>query len=217
MSRTGRKSQRRKGTLPSPNASEGARKRDRALPTRPNGKRTGRSRPTPKRRVVKFVLLLAGMMVIFNALFYVFGPLDWVKTYLALNAEISGAVLRVFGEDAAVVGTSVGSPRFSLDIQRGCDALQVSAFFVFAVLAFPAPVPRWRRVPALAVGVGLLSVINLVRIVSLFYTGIYFPGAFEAMHVAVWQPAFIALGLLFWMTWIWSATRPVAGVVRGRA
>lgn len=201
---------------PPPDESERTGHREQIARRKRRGMRdVGRPWFAAKRPVVRFVLLLSGMMVLFKASFYVFGPLECVNTYLALNAKLSGALLRIFGEDVVVAGVSVISPRFSLNIGLGCDASQVTAFFVSAVLAFPASVSRWRRIPALGVGVGLLSAINLLRILSLYYTGIYFPGAFDTMHIAVWQPAFMALSLFFWIVWIWRVRRPVVGDVGG--
>ena len=111
--------------------------------------------------------------------------------------------MQVLGYDATAYGTSITSPRFSLSVSRGCDALQVAAFFIFAVLAWPMSVSRWRRAIGLVVGTLLLLTLNLVRIVILFYTGVYFRGAFETMHMDVWQPVFIVLALFFWAMWVW--------------
>ena len=86
----------------------------------------------------------------------------------------------------------------------------MSAFFIFAVLAWPVPVLWWRRATGLAVGTLLLLTLNPVRIVSLYYTGIYFPSAFEVMHLDVWQPAFIVLALFFWVMWVWWTSRTEA-------
>ena len=164
-----------------------------------------------RRQVLMFVFLLGAWMAGFNAVFILWlAPGESFQSYLRLNAEASAAVLHALGEDATVNGTSIISSRYSLDIKRGCEAIQVSAFFVFAVLAWPGPVSWWRRVTGLAVGTLSLLTINLVRIVSLYYTGIYFPSAFEAMHIDVWQPAFIALALLFWMMWVWWTYRAEA-------
>ena len=164
-----------------------------------------------RRRVLTFVVLLGVWMAAFNALFVLWlAPAQSFQSYLRLNAEASAAVLHALGDDATVSGTSIISSRFSLSIQRGCEAIQVSAFFIFAVLAWPVPVSWWRRVTGLAVGTLLLLTLNLVRIVSLYYIGIYFPNAFEAMHIDVWQPAFIALALFFWMMWVWWTSRTEA-------
>jgi len=123
--------------------------------------------------------------------------------YMRLNARASAAILNVFGEGASASGTSVASPRYSVDIRHGCDAIAPSALFISAVLAFPAGM--WSKLPGLLAGTLVLAVINLVRIVTLFYTGIYKPSWFETMHVDVWQPVFILLSLVLWVLWaLWS-------------
>ena len=134
-------------------------------------------------------------------------PSELFEAYLRLIAGTTAGVLQVFGDDARVTGTSIFSSRFSLNIERGCDAIQVSAFFVFAVLAWPASVSRWRRATGVALGTLVLLTLNLVRIVSLYYTGIYLPGAFDRLHLDVWQPGFVVLALLFWMIWVQWVTR----------
>ena len=98
-----------------------------------------------------------------------------------------------------------------MSIEAGCDAVQASAFFVFAVMASPLPVSYRARIPWLLGGTSLLLVINLVRIVSLFYTGVYFPKAFDLMHIDVWQAGFIFLPLCFWVLWARRVLRNSTG------
>ncbi len=156
----------------------------------------------------RFVGLLALCTLGFNLWFFLgIAKSDFFQSYLQLNAEASALALQLLGDDVSAFGTAISSSRFSVDIQRGCEAIQVSAFFIFAVLAWPIPVTRARRITGLIVGSVLLLVLNLVRIMSLYYTGIYFPGAFEIMHIDVWQPAFIILAVLIWVCWLWWASR----------
>ncbi len=54
---------------------------------------------------------------------------------------------------------------------------------------------------------GSLLLLNLVRIVSLFYIQIHFPRAFEVMHIEVWQVLFIFLAIALWALWAWWAVR----------
>ena len=156
-----------------------------------------------KRPVFRFVVILATATVAFNALFYLwFSRLDLFDSYLELNAKISAALLNIFGDNVTVAGKSISSSDFSMDIQLGCDGIQASAFFVFAVLASPIQtLLRGRIIPIIA-GTAILLTMNLVRIVTLYWTGVYFPSAFEMMHVEVWQLAFILLPLLFWLMWV---------------
>lgn len=160
-----------------------------------------------KRPVLAFVLLFGILMGVFYSITFIpYMSEDLLPAYMRLNARTSVAIINVFGEGARASGTAVSSGRFSVDIRHGCDAIAPSALFIAAVLAFPGTLRS--KIPGILVGTLVLAVINIIRIVSLFYTGIFYPRAFEAMHVDVWQPAFILLALTFWVIWAWWATRP---------
>ncbi len=120
--------------------------------------------------------------------------------YLRLNASASGAILRTFGEDVTTNNRtliSAGGP--TIQIERGCDAIEPSALFVSAVLA--SPVPLLSRLSAALAGTFLLMVLNLIRVVSLFLVRVYFPNAFDTMHLDVWQALFIIMAIAFWAMW----------------
>jgi exosortase H (IPTLxxWG-CTERM-specific) len=124
-----------------------------------------------------------------------------------VNARASAAILNVFGENASALDTTINSPRpYSVNIAHGCDAIEPAALFAAAVLAFP--VAFRRKLIGLFIGVGTILVLNLVRIVSLYYTGVFWSSAFETMHIDVWQPAFVLLSLFFWVVWALWATKP---------
>ncbi|NOT01966.1 MAG: archaeosortase/exosortase family protein [Phycisphaerales bacterium] len=168
--------------------------------------------PSGKRAVVGFVLWLAGMTIAFNAFFYLYLSHTGVfESYLNLNARASAAIMRMVGDDATADGTTIHTSRFSLAIKKGCDAIQASAFFVFIVLASPVAAGRVRRLPVLLAGIAALLLLNVVRIVSLYYTGVHLRKWFDMMHVDVWQPIFIFLPLCFWFVWVRGARRTTAG------
>jgi exosortase/archaeosortase family protein len=118
---------------------------------------------------------------------------------LATNAALSAALLRALGEDASATRNHVDSSRFGISIWDGCDALEPLGLFAAAVAA--TPVPLGLRLLGIISGALLLLLINQLRIVSLYFTGIYFPRAFEALHVEVWQVLFVLLGIGIWMIW----------------
>jgi exosortase H (IPTLxxWG-CTERM-specific) len=185
-----------------------------ALPPRPRNPRSPRAaEPLPPRGGERFgrrpVLRFVALFALFMIAFYALTLMPWFTRgvfphYLHLNARISGAILNVLGEDARVAQTSIITPRFALGIERGCDAIEPAALFAAAVVAFPVPLRR--KAPGLAVGISLLLLINLVRIVSLYYAGVYYPSAFETLHAEVWQPLFILIAVLFWVVWALRAT-----------
>ena len=185
--------------------------------SRSGGRRAERSRGggsaegnRSRRPVLRFMTLF----VVFVGVFYavnltpVFERHVW-PWYLRVNARVSGNILCGLGEPVTVAGRRISSVRGGLSIERGCDALQPSALFIAAVLAFPASMRA--RLPGLLIGTLVLMVLNLVRIVSLYYVQVYWPGAFEIMHVEIWQALFIFLALLFWVFWARWATRRPAG------
>ncbi len=158
-------------------------------------------RPLP-RAIVVFAVIVAGFYGLRVAPLFlekVFDP------YLRANANVSAWVLTVFGERASAQAAVVSGRRYQISISRGCDALEPSALFAAAVIA--VPVVLRRKLLGLVVGVALLALLNLVRIISLYYTGVFFPDAFEVMHVDVWQPVFILCTVLLWIAWAWWALR----------
>jgi exosortase H (IPTLxxWG-CTERM-specific) len=122
-----------------------------------------------------------------------------VIPYTAFIARVSGIVLRFFGESATVAGCLVSSPRFAVTIYNGCNGLITSLIFMAGVLAFPArPVAKLIGV---AGGLLAIQIINMVRIVSLFYIGIYLPHLFNDAHIFVWQSLVILAGVALWVIW----------------
>ena len=122
-----------------------------------------------------------------------------VVPYTAFIARVSGVVLRLFGESATVSGCLVSSPRFAVTIYNGCNGLITSLIFIAGLLAFPA------RPAAKLIGVGggllAIQIINMVRIVSLFYIGIFLPDLFNDAHIFIWQSLVILTGVALWVVW----------------
>lgn len=160
-----------------------------------------------KRPVFVFVGVFVLLMGIFYAVTFIpFMQKRFLPGMLKLNARASVAVLNVLGENAEAFDTTIRSGRNSVSIAHGCDAIEPIALFVVAVLAFPAPLrSKW---PGLLIGTLVLTALNIVRIISLFYVGIWKPAWFDAMHEQVWQPAFIVFSLFFWVVWALWATKP---------
>lgn len=167
-------------------------------------KRTVRDWLQEKRPFIQFVGLFLLLMTLFylSTLSSLFQD-HFFPWYLNLNAAASGAVIGLFWDNVQVSGSNVISPAFSINIARGCDATGPIALFIPAVLAFSLPWPR--KIIGVIVGTLLLVVANFIRIISLFFIGIYWPDAFHIMHVDVWQAAFIFLVVVLWLIWVqWS-------------
>lgn len=159
---------------------------------------------TRRHPVFWFLAVFAGLMGLFYAL-AMFTPFyeRHFPYYLGFNAKLSGYILKFLGQNVTVEGATISSPAFSITVKQGCDAIDPTALFISAVLAFPAAFSK--KITGIVAGTLFLAVLNLVRIVSLFVVGVYLPHAFNLMHADVWQGLFIFFAIFLWVFWlIWT-------------
>lgn len=156
--------------------------------------------------VVRFVGVVGLLIGVFYLVFLPFTQSDLFQRYLAIIAQVTGLVLDGLGQDVTVAGQSVFSSRFAVEISLGCDGLEVTGLFAAAVLA--SPVSLRSRLLFLLAGTGVLWVINVLRVVTLFLIGAYFPGALDVMHLDAWPGVLIVLVFVCWLFWArWAARK----------
>jgi exosortase H (IPTLxxWG-CTERM-specific) len=117
----------------------------------------------------------------------------------ATAAMLAGA-LWLLGAGGQTVGTIVTSKVFSAEIITECTAIFPIMIFLAAVIAYPS---RWKqKLWGIVLGVPAIVFVNLIRLVSLFYIGYWFPSVFETAHLLVWQSLIIFFAVLFWLVWV---------------
>ncbi len=171
----------------------------------------GRSRAT---RLASY-LFLARFLVLLGALYFLVAwrPVNdhVIVPFTAGIASVSGAILRVMGEPIAVAGTTISGGGFAVNIENGCNGIETALLFASAVLAFPAP---WRsRLLGALAGLAAIQLINLVRVVSLFWIGRHYPAFFQSSHTVVWQSAVVLFGVALFF--LWAARQPRPAPVEG--
>ena len=161
------------------------------------------------RGVFVFLLIFGVLMGLFY-IFMCFVPVysgRALPAYHNFIAKTSAGILSLLGEHITAIGTNIYSPRFSLQIKPGCDAVEATALFVCAVLAFPASFSR--KAAGIIAGIFALAVLNLVRVVSLFLIGVHLPDIVDMMHLEVWQGLFIIFAVALWVVWlVWISRNP---------
>lgn len=154
------------------------------------------------RKALRFLALFA---VIFGVCYFLFGispgvRLGVIKPYTVVLAKALAAIVNLFGAGATADGNVVQSSRFSISVAMGCDGVEASSLFFAGVMAFPT---TWRaRLIGLAFGLPAIHVINLLRLVGLYYAGVYLPSIVEEVHIYVAQTIVILLStaiLIFWL------------------
>ena len=114
-------------------------------------------------------------------------------------ARAGGATLNLLGQQTTMNGTIIRSERFAVNIRNGCNGVEAMLIYFAAVLAFPA---TWKS-RLLGVGLGFVAIqlVNLLRVVALFLTGVYLPKLFDSSHTVIWQTIVILSGVLLWIIW----------------
>jgi exosortase H (IPTLxxWG-CTERM-specific) len=92
---------------------------------------------------------------------------------------------------------------FAISIERGCNGVEAIIILVSAMLAFPS---TWKQ-KAIGIGIGFVAIqiLNLVRIISLFYLGQWNRVWFDWFHLYLWQALIVLDALvvfLFWLRWL---------------
>src|SRR5512144_3018756 len=112
----------------------------------------------------------------------------WLVTLFDPNVVASGNVMR---------NTVNG---FAVAIEAGCNGVEAAIVLIAAMLAFPAP-SRYRLV-GIAIGIAAVQILNIVRVISLFYIGQWDLEVFEWAHHYVWQALIMLDVLVVWLIWV---------------
>lgn len=129
------------------------------------------------------------------------------------TAQVTASVLEECGMEVEQQDAVLSHPTgFGYEIYYRCTGLLPAAFLAVAVLAVPAS--GRRKLAGIALGVPLVFLLNLARLVSLFYIGVSYPGAFTLMHQLVWEAVVAGFVVGYWLWWMRAAS--MAGAVGGR-
>lgn len=165
---------------------------------------------SPKRFLIVFALLL----LLFYAAIAIHPVNDRVVVpFTAGVARVSAGILNAMGERVSVAGTVIAARTFSVNIENGCNGLETALLLAAAVLAFPA---SWgQRAAGFFGGFAAIELLNLVRVVSLFWIGAHRPAWFGSAHALVWQSIVVLAGVALFVAWAsLVARRPVRPAAR---
>jgi exosortase H (IPTLxxWG-CTERM-specific) len=118
-----------------------------------------------------------------------------ILPFTELLARLSAAIILPFDDSAIAYGKILQfkDTGFAVSIEAGCNGVEATIVLIAAVVAFPA---NWRaRLLAIGLGFIAIQVMNLARIISLFYLGNWDMEFFSWIHLYLW-PALIMLDVL---------------------
>ena len=148
---------------------------------------------------VVFIVLLAVLFGLeLTPVVQAFFVVPWTNAL----AAISAGLVTLFDPDVVASGKVIRSTAngFAVAIEAGCNGVEATIVLCAAILAFPAP---WRyKVLGLVIGIAAVQLLNVVRVISLFYIGQWNRDAFEWAHQYVWQALIMLDVLVVWLIWV---------------
>jgi exosortase H (IPTLxxWG-CTERM-specific) len=118
-----------------------------------------------------------------------------VVPFTTMLAKISAALISPFDNGVIAYGKVLQfkDTGFAVSIEAGCNGVEATIVLIAAVVAYPA---SWKaRISAIALGFLAIQVLNIARIISLFYLGDWDIDIFSWVHLYLW-PSLIMLDVL---------------------
>jgi exosortase H (IPTLxxWG-CTERM-specific) len=135
----------------------------------------------------------------------------FVIPFTAAIAWISATLMQTLDDQVLAQGKLIwdAASGFAVSIEAGCNGIEAGIILTAAILAFPA---TWaEKLLGLAAGILTIQVLNLLRIITLFYLGQWHQTWFEWAHLYLWQ-ALIMLDVLavflLWLRWVSARQAP---------
>lgn len=127
----------------------------------------------------------------------------WViQPFTAAIAKVSAVVSQTFDSTVHAQGIVLSNIETgaAVSIQPGCNGVEAMIVLLAAILATPA---GWKH-KLIGIGLGFLAIqiVNVIRIVSLFYLLQWNPVWFEWAHLYLWQALIMLDGLIVYLLWV---------------
>jgi len=153
--------------------------------------------------MLRFILLFFVYLAVLFTL-EVMQPVDQyvILPFTAAIAKVSVFIVGLFDPHAIAYGKVLQSTtgNFAISIERGCNGVEAVIILVSAMLAFPAP---WKhRLVGIGLGFIAIQLLNLVRIISLFYLGQWNRVWFDWFHLYLWQALIVLDALIAFLIWL---------------
>ena len=160
--------------------------------------------------IVRLYLIFGACLLVFVVAFQIDAVHNAiVKPFTSVVAVVSQFIMNLFGAGASVNNCVLSTPNYSVNVVDGCNGIYATAILISGVLAYPR---RWsQKVWGIILGVVAVFILNLGRVISLFYLGQYHPDIFDEVHVYAWQPLIIIWAIFVWDYWA-RKTEPAATI-----
>ena len=149
--------------------------------------------------VLKFFGIFVGVIALYYV-FVAFADIGIMDFYVGASAGLAGWLMGIFGKSVQVVNGIICSNTVAVSLSFGCEGSEPIVIFCAGVLAFPS---KWReKLWGLGIGIVGLYLMNLIRIIALYFILESSPEQFEMFHALVFPVIFIIIAVICWGLWI---------------
>jgi len=123
-------------------------------------------------------------------------------------AQLSSNIVQLFDSQTIAQGVVLRdiNSGFAVSIQPGCNGIEAIIVLIAAMIAYPAPLEA--KIKGMIIGFIAIQLLNVIRIISLFYLGQWNQTAFEWAHKYVWQALIMLDVLIVFILWIRFMKKP---------
>jgi len=151
-----------------------------------------------KHTLIKFGVLFVFFCSVFYAIIrWAPATFDFLNNYTATTL---GFLLQILGMQPTVQGAQLSAGGFGIHIIDECSAIFVFILFSSFVLAYPTSLKN--KAIGLLFGIPSLFAVNTLRLVVVFFAGLWYPDMFEYVHVYFWQTIIIILVFTACLAWL---------------
>ena len=144
-----------------------------------------------------FVLVFAA----FESIIWAMVANEWLVPLMVWTAQAAAFLIRLVGISATVSSIQIFIPSRILEIDLECTAVSIVALYSALVIAYPHPVKS--RLLALAVGIPVILVANLLRLVAVAVASEHLsPSAFYFAHDYLFKVLMVFVVVALWASWL---------------
>ena len=161
---------------------------------------SGKSNLPVIKSLIRLYVAFCGLILLFVIAFHI--PAFHhavVVPFTYFVAKCCSILMNIFGANSYVVENTLSTSKYSINVVDGCNGIYATAILISGVIAFPSRLNH--KLAGVLLGVAAIFVVNLIRVISLFYMGQHYPDIFEEVHVYVWQPIIILWAIFVWDFW----------------
>jgi len=150
--------------------------------------------------IVTYIVLMGGFFALLR--FEIVGGFgDLYGLYESGLIASCVKLLNFIGLESSGKGSLLFLPNITFDVRFGCNGLEAVLIYAVAVISFPA---KWfKKLMGIGAGLVIIQIINLLRIVGLAFSGVYYKEIFDLLHIYIAQGIMIAVALGVFLIYIY--------------